>query len=50
MMSEFLYTIPYSSFDLWDVKRYSKNTYTSRYSIEPLGRHIRSEIEKNKPS
>lgn len=46
MMSEFLYTIPYSSFDLWDVKRYSKNTYTSRYSIEPLGRHIRSEIEK----
>lgn len=46
MMSEFLYTIPYSSFDLWDVKRYSKITYTSRYSIEPLGRHIRSEIEK----
>lgn len=45
-MSEFLYTIPYSSFDLWDVKRYSKITYTSRYSIEPLGRHIRSEIEK----
>lgn len=46
MMSEFLYTIPYSSFDLWDVKRYSKITYTSRYSIEPLGRHIRSEIER----
>ena len=46
MMSEFLYTIPYSSFDLWDVKRYSKITYTSRYSIEPLVRHIRSEIEK----
>ena len=45
-MSEFLYTIPYRSFDLWDVKRYSKITYTSRYSIEPLGRHIRSEIEK----
>ncbi len=45
-MSEFLYTIPYSSFDLWDVKRYSKITYTSRFSIEPLGRHIRSEIEK----
>ena len=45
-MSEFLYTIPYNSFDLWDVKRYSKITYTSRYPIEPLGRHIRSEIEK----
>lgn len=45
-MSEFLYTIPYSSFDLWDVKRYSKITYKSRYSIELLGRHIRSEIEK----
>ena len=45
-MSEFLYTIPYSSFDLWDVKRYSKITYTSRYSIEPLRRHIHSEIEK----
>ena len=45
-MREFLYTIPYSSFDLWYVKRYSKIKYTSRYSIEPLGRHIRSEIEK----
>ncbi len=45
-MQKLLYTIPYKSFDLWDVKRYSKITYKSQYSIELLGKHINSEIEK----
>lgn len=47
-MNEFLYTIEYSSLDLWDVKRYSRVTFTSHYSIEPLGRHINSETQKIK--
>ena len=47
-MNEFLYTIPYSSFDLWDVKRYSRLNFTSSYPIEPLGYHVNHETEKIK--
>ena len=47
-MNEFLYTIPYSSFDLWDVKRYSRLNFTSSYPIEPLGHHVNQETEKIK--
>lgn len=45
-MKEYLYTIPYHSFDLWDFKRYSNITYTSPYPLEFLGKHVNSEIEK----
>lgn len=48
-MSEYLYTIPYSKFVLWDVKRYNKIKFQSKYSIELLGNHIVPETEKVVP-
>ncbi len=45
-MQEYLYTIPFKSFNLWDVKRYSKISCRSQYPIEFLGEHINSETEK----
>ena len=45
-MNKFLNTIPYSILDLWDVKRYSKVKFISKYQISLLGDHINSEIKK----
>jgi type I restriction enzyme, S subunit len=41
-------TIPFSEFDLWDVKRYVKSALTSKYPIVKLEKHISERSEKVK--
>ena len=46
MANQFLYTVPYKDLLLWDVKRYKKLEFSSKYPIVYLGNHINSETEK----
>ena len=43
-----LRTIPFSEFNLWDVKRFVKSSITSKYEIVTLGKHISERGEKYK--
>lgn len=45
-MSKYIYTIPYSKFNLWDAKRYSHIQFESNFEIKPLGKYIKSETDK----
>ncbi len=45
-MSNFLYTIPFTQLNLWDVKRFNKIKIKSNFPIDFLGNHINEENTK----
>lgn len=46
MEKNYLFTISYKDFRLWDVKRYSKNAIKSHFEVSLLGHHINQENKK----